>query len=453
MDLLQTLFFTMIALGVLVSFHEFGHFWVARRCGVKVQRFSIGFGTPLLRWHDAQGTEFVLAALPLGGYVKMVDEREGNVSAEDLPHAFSQKSVWQRLAIVVAGPAANFLLAVVAFWIVFLAGERGIAPVAGSVISGSLAEQSGFEAGSEIVAVNGHPTTTWSAVSRQLFGYIGTSGDIPFTVTYPESSIQYDLSVPVTEWLRDAQEPSPLRELGITPPYKLDKLKLVTVAEDGAGFSAGLRDGDRVVTINGEDVLSVEQFIQAISGSAGIAVQLVVERDEGQQLIIEAIPRLVERDGKQLGQLGVQLSSEGSYPQELLRNVDYSLVGAVLRAIEETKETSFFVLDSLAKLVVGDLSPKNISGPITIAKVAGDSAESGFDNFIRFIAILSIMLGVMNLLPIPVLDGGHIVYYLVEIIKGSPVSDGVQLVGYKIGFFMLMGLMLFATYNDVMRSF
>jgi len=342
---------------------------------------------------------------------------------------------------------------VVAFWIVFLAGERGIAPVAGSVISGSLAEQSGFEAGSEIVAVNGHPTTTWSAVSRQLFGYIGTSGDIPFTVTYPESSIQYDLSVPVTEWLRDAQEPSPLRELGITPPYKLDKLKLVTVAEDGAGFSAGLRDGDRVVTINGEDVLSVEQFIQAISGSAGIAVQLVVERDEGQQLIIEAIPRLVERDGKQLGQLGVQLSSEGSYPQELLRNVDYSLVGAVLRAIEETKETSFFVLDSLAKLVVGDLSPKNISGPITIAKVAGDSAKSGFDNFIRFIAILSIMLGVMNLLPIPVLDGGHIVYYLVEIIKGSPVSDGVQLVGYKIGFFMLMGLMLFATYNDVMRSF
>ena len=453
MDLLQTLFFTIIALGVLVSFHEFGHFWVARRCGVKVQRFSIGFGTPLLRWHDDQGTEFVLAALPLGGYVKMVDEREGNVSAEDLPHAFSQKSVWQRLAIVVAGPAANFLLAVVAFWIVFLAGERGIAPVAGSVISGSLAEQSGFEAGSEIVAVNGHPTTTWSAVSRQLFGYIGTSGDIPFTVTYPESSIQYDLSVPVTEWLRDAQEPSPLRELGITPPYKLDKLKLVTVAEDGAGFSAGLRDGDRVVTINGEDVLSVEQFIQAISGSAGIAVQLVVERDEGQQLIIEAIPRLVERDGKQLGQLGVQLSSEGSYPQELLRNVDYSLVGAVLRAIEETKETSFFVLDSLAKLVVGDLSPKNISGPITIAKVAGDSAESGFDNFIRFIAILSIMLGVMNLLPIPVLDGGHIVYYLVEIIKGSPVSDGVQLVGYKIGFFMLMGLMLFATYNDVMRSF
>ena len=452
MDLLQTIFFTLIALGVLVSFHEFGHFWVARRCGVKVQRFSIGFGTPLFRWRDSHDTEFVIAALPLGGYVKMLDEREGEVAAEDLPYAFTQKSVWQRLAIVIAGPAANFLLAVVAFWIVFLSGERGIAPVAGSVISGSLAEQSGFEPGTEIVAVNGHRTSTWAAVSRQLFGYIGTSGDIPLTVTYPNSNIEYDLAVPVSVWLREAEEPSPLRELGITPPFKLDALSLGAVAEDGAGYAAGLREGDRLVAINGTDILSVEAFINNVSSSANTAVELLIERDSG-QLMVTAVPRMVDRDGQQVGQLGVQLASMGSYPEELLRNVEYGVFGAVVRAAEETAQTSLFVIKSIGKLVVGDLSPKNLSGPITIAKVAGDSAKSGFDNFIRFIAILSIMLGLMNLLPIPVLDGGHIVYYLIEMVKGSPVSDAVQIVGYKVGFFMLMGLMVFATYNDVMRVF
>jgi regulator of sigma E protease len=458
MDLLQTLFFTLIALGVLVSFHEFGHFWMARRCGVKVQRFSIGFGMPLLRWRDSQDTEFVLAALPLGGYVKMVDGREGNVSQQDLPYAFTRKTVWQRLAIVVAGPAANFLLAVLAFWIVFLAGERGIAPVAGSVISGSLAERSGFEPGSEIIAVNGHPTATWAAVSRQLFDFIGVSGEIPFTVTYPESNIQYQLTVPIDAWLRDAHEPSPLRELGITPPFTLDALMLASVSEEGAAYGAGLREGDRVVAINGATILSVEEFIDVISKSAGTAVELVVDRgasggESDQRIKIVVVPAAVEREGQQVGQLGVQLSSLGSYPEELMRDVDYGVVGAMFRAAQETVDTSFFVIKSIGKLVMGDLSPKNLSGPITIAKVAGDTAKTGFDNFIRFIAILSIMLGVMNLLPIPVLDGGHIVYYLIEIVKGSPVSDRVQMVGFKVGFFLLAGLMVFATYNDVMRSF
>ena len=452
MDILQTIFFTLIALGVLVSFHEYGHFWVARRCGVKVQKFSIGFGTALLRWKDSQGTEFVIAALPLGGYVKMVDEREGNVAEEDLPYAFTRKSVWQRIAIVAAGPIANFLLALVAFWIVFLSGERGIAPVAGQVSANSLAAAAGFETGTEIIAVDGKPTATWSAVTRQLFGYIGTTGDIPFTVTYPDSSIQYQLLVPVEKWLRDAEEPSPLRELGINPPFELESLNLVAVSEEGAGYSAGLRDGDRLLAIDGLDIRSIETFVERIAASPGISVDLLVEREDAQQLI-QVVPRLVERDGEQVGQLGVQLSSVGRYPEDLLRTVDYGPLGAVARAATETLETSVFVLESIGKLVMGELSPKNLSGPITIAKVAGDTAKSGFDNFIRFIAILSIMLGVMNLLPIPVLDGGHLVYYLIEIVKGSPVSDQVQMVGYKIGFFMLMGLMVFATYNDVMRAF
>ena len=422
---------------------------VASRC--KSSRLVLG--RALLRWRDSRDTEFVIAALPLGGYVKMVDEREGNVSEEDLPFAFTRKSVWRRIAIVAAGPAANFLLAVVAFWIVFLSGERGIAPVAGDVAAGSLAAQSGFEPGTEIIAVDGHPTSTWSEVSRQLFGYIGTSGDIPFTVTYPDSNIQYQLLVPVEKWLRDAEEPSPLRELGITPPFELESLNLVAVAEDGAGYSAGLREGDRLLAINGVDISSIGAFIETVAASPGINVDLQVEREAGQQLTVSVIPRLVDREGIEVGQLGVQLSSVGRYPEDLLRSVDHSPLSAIVRAVTETKDTSFFVLESIGKLVVGDLSPKNLSGPITIAKVAGDTAKSGFDNFIRFIAILSIMLGVMNLLPIPVLDGGHLVYYFIEIVKGSPVSDTVQLVGYKVGFFMLIGLMVFATYNDVMRSF
>ncbi len=450
MDFLQTLFFTLIALGVLVSFHEFGHFWVARRCGVKVQRFSIGFGKPLFRWRDAQDTEFVVAILPLGGYVKMLDEREGNVDPQDLPQAFTQKTVWQRIAIVAAGPAANFLLALVAFWIVFLAGEKGIAPISGTVAKDSLAAQAGFEPGAEIIAVNGKPTATWSAVSRELFGYIGTTGEIPFTITYPSSTLQYQVTVPVETWLRDAQEPSPLRELGISPPFELESLSFAAVDETGAAYSAGLRAGDRVVAVDGVAIASVDEFISIIADSAGKALDIAIERD-GQSLDVEAVPRLTERDGEQVGQLGVQLSSVGRYPESVLRSVDYNPLTAVSRALQETIDNSFFVLNSIGKLIVGDLSPKNLSGPISIAKIAGDTGKSGFDNFIRFIAILSIMLGVMNLLPIPVLDGGHLLYYVIEIVKGSPVSDKIQLIGYKVGMFMLVGLMLFATYNDVTR--
>tara|TARA_B110000046_G_scaffold184604_1_gene223531 strand:+ start:1044 stop:2402 length:1359 start_codon:yes stop_codon:yes gene_type:complete len=452
MALLQTLFYTFIALGVLVTFHEFGHFWVARRCGVKVERFSIGFGTPLLRWRDKQDTEFVLALLPLGGYVKMLDEREGNVAEEDRPYAFNSKTVWQRIAIVAAGPLANFLLAFVAFWLVFLAGERDLAPVVGQVQVGSTAEQAGFQAGMEIVSIDGQLTPTWSSVSRKLFDFIGTSGEIPFVVTYPDSTVQYELPVAVSTWLRESEEPSPLRDLGVSPPFELDILSLAAVVEGGAGDNAGLLAGDHLIAINGETITDVNTFVATISDSAGTTVVLDIER-ELQRLTLEATPQLTDRDGEQVGQLGVRLSSTGKFPPQYIREVDYDVLSAIPRSIAETYNMSAFVLKSTVKLVVGDLSPKNLSGPITIAKVAGDSARSGIDNFIRFVAILSIMLGVMNLLPIPVLDGGHLMYYLIEVIKGSPVSDRIQIVGYKIGFTMLMGLMVFATYNDVMRPF
>jgi len=457
MGIVVTILYTFLALGVLVTFHEFGHFWVARRCGVRVEQFSIGFGPALFKWRDKHSTEFILAALPLGGYVRMLDERSGDVLPEDLPHSFPSKTLAQRMAIVAAGPLANFLLASVIFWFMFLGGERGLAPVLGDVKIASMAEQAGFERDMEIVAVGGRSVSSWSELSRRLFDYIGHTGSIPFTVVYPDSDIRYDLGISVDDWLADAEEPSVLRDLGLMPPLILKELGVGDVARDGAGFEAGLLSGDRLISFNGMPIDSVEQFVQSVSDSAGRDVILTVERDragsEDQVLDIYAKPRLVTRSGEQIGQLGIQLSSRVEYPEELVRTINYNVFTAVPRGIEETFNTSFFVLKSIGKLVVGDLSPKNLSGPISIAKVAGESARSGFDNFIRFIAILSIMLGVMNLLPIPVLDGGHLLFMMFELVKGSPVSERTQLLGYKAGFAMLVGLMVFATFNDLMRTF
>lgn len=236
------------------------------------------------------------------------------------------------------------------------------------------------------------------------------------------------------------------------PPFELDSLALAQVMEEGSGYAAGLRPGDKLLAINGETITGVQQFIDIIAANPGSEVELLLERDD-ESLLMTAVPALALKDGAQVGQLGVRLATTGRYPEGLIRQIDYTPLTAIPRALNETYDVSAFVLTSMGKLVMGELSPKNLSGPITIAKVAGDSARSGIDNFIRFMAILSIMLGVMNLLPVPVLDGGHLMYYLIEVVKGSPVSDRIQIVGYKVGFVMLMGLMIFATYNDVTRVF
>ena len=458
-DILITVFYFVVALTVLVGIHEFGHFWVARRCGVKVEQFSIGFGKPLVSWRDRHGTDFIFAAIPLGGYVKMVDERVGNVEEEDVPYAFTSKSPLQRLAIISAGPVANFLLAIVVFWMVFLGGERGIAPVIGEVEPKSIAQQAGFESGMEILEIDGFSTTTWGDVSRRLFDFIGYSGRISFVVTYPDSTIRYEVPVEVKDWLATSESPVPIRDLGLMPSIIFESLIISAVDESGAGYAAGLRRDQQILSVNNQVVTSVDQFIQVISGSAGRAVTMDVQiklgdnKDKFVEDKIVATPKSVIRDGEQVGQLGIQLRPLVTYPESMYRDLDYTVMSALPRALEETADTSLQIIKSIGKLFAGDLSPKTLSGPITIAKVAGDTARSGFDNFVRFIAILSIMLGVMNLLPIPVLDGGHIVYIILEMLKGSPVSESVQVAGYKIGFAMLMGLMFYATFNDLMRPF
>ncbi len=458
MALIETLFYTFIAFGVLVTFHEYGHFWVARRCNVRVEKFSIGFGKKLFSWRDKHNTEFILAALPLGGYVKMLDEREGQIAAEDRPYAFTQKTVLQRMAIISAGPIANFLLAIVVYWFLFLGGEKGLAPVIGGINQASLASQAGLEVGMEITAVDGVKTHTWASVNRQLFDFIGTTGDIPLTVRYSNSSSEFQVPVAVNSWLRDEDNPSPIRELGLQPVFEFEGLVLGPVSETGSGYKGGLRQGDSLLAVNGVDIDSADGFIQLVSNAADQTLVIDLERPhkdtEGSDfMVLELVPEKILKNGEFVGQLGIQLAVKGNYPEELMRQIDYNLLSAFSRAVEETISTAGFILSSLGKLIVGDLSAKNLSGPITIAKMAGDTAKNGLDNFIRFIAILSIMLGVMNLLPIPVLDGGHLVYCVVEWIKGSPVSDQVQLIGYKIGFFLLISLMIFATFNDLTRPF
>ena len=451
-----TLFYTFIAFGVLVTFHELGHFWVARCCNVRVEKFSIGFGKTLISWRDKHNTEFVLAVLPLGGYVKMLDEREGEISAKDRPYAFTQKTVLQRMAIISAGPIANFLLAIVVYWVLFLGGEKGLAPIIGDIVEDSLASQSGLEVGMEITAVDDVRTRTLGSVNRQLFDFIGTTGDIPLRVSYPDSNTEFQVLIPVQKWLRDEDNPSPIRELGINPPFDFEALVLGPILETGSGYRGGLREGDRLLAVNGIDIDSADGFIQQVSRAIDKPIVIDLERpdqDGSRFLALEVIPERTLKKGEFVGQLGVQLAVKGKYPDHLMRQVDHSVLSASFRAIDETVTTAGFILSSLGKLLVGELSAKNLSGPITIAKMAGDTARAGIENFIRFIAILSIMLGVMNLLPIPVLDGGHLVYCMVEWVKGSPVSDQVQIIGYKIGFFLLVGLMIFATFNDLTRPF
>ncbi|TCD23956.1 RIP metalloprotease RseP [Pseudomonas sp. IC_126] len=449
MGVLYMIIGTLVALGVLVTFHEYGHFWVARRCGVKVLRFSVGFGRPLVRWHDRQGTEFVIAAIPLGGYVKMLDEREGDVPPALLNQTFNRKSVKQRFAIVSAGPLANFLLALVFFWALAMLGTEQIRPVVGAVEAGSLAERAGLMAGHEIVEVNGKSTSGWSEVNLQLIRRLGESGSLELLVRDGDSSQSQRLQLELNDWLKGAEEPDPIGSLGIRPWRPEITPVVAQLDPQGPAQAAGVRLGDRLLSLDGEALNEWQDVIDRVKPLYGQAVQLEIERD-GQRL--ELPLTLAERgeDGSRRGYLGAGVAA-GEWPAEMLRNVSYGPLEAVVEGLRQTWTMSVLTLDSLKKMLFGELSVKNLSGPITIAKVAGASAQSGVGDFLNFLAYLSISLGVLNLLPIPVLDGGHLLFYLVEWVRGRPLSDRVQGWGVQIGISLVVGVMLLALVNDLGR--
>ncbi|MEQ7917787.1 sigma E protease regulator RseP [Xanthomonas sp. WHRI 1810A] len=440
---------TLVALGVLVTFHEFGHFWVARRCGVKVLRFSVGFGMPLLRWHDRKGTEFVVAAIPLGGYVKMLDEREGEVPPELVDQSFNRKSVYQRIAIVIAGPVANFLLAIIFFWILAMLGSQQVRPVIGAVEPGSIADKAGLMSGQEIVSVDGEPTSGWAAVNLQLIRRLGETGSIALRVAEQDATAQSPHQLVLSDWLKGADDPDPIRSLGIRPWRPALPPVLAELDAKGPAQASGLKTGDRLLAMDGQPVSEWQQVVDWVRTRPETRITLRVERDGAQ--IDVPVTLAAHGEGKAAtGYLGAGVKGV-EWPPEMLREVSYGPVAAIAEGAQRTWTMSVLTLDSLRKMLFGELSVKNLSGPITIAKVAGASAQSGAGDFLNFLAYLSISLGVLNLLPIPVLDGGHLLFYLIEWARGRPLSEKIQGWGVQIGISLVVGVMLLALVNDLGR--
>lgn len=453
MQTLHIILAAIIVLGPLIAIHEFGHFWVARRLGVKVITFSIGFGPGFLKWRDRAGTTYQIAAIPLGGYVRMADEREGEVPAEDVPRAFNRQPVWARMAIVAAGPLINLLFAVLLYWIVFLQGVDTLRTVVGRVAPASPAAMAGLQPGDEILSIDGRATPTWEAVSYALIDRMGESGDMTLVVRPDGATAERTLSLALDRYLSQSGA-EPMRSLGFTPyEPKVDPV-IGEVVAGGAGERQGLLAGDRIVSADGVTTATWLAFVDVVQAHPGKAFPATVERN-GQLLALTLTPA-AQRDelGRPVGKLGIAVAdTKISIPPAMIQRLDYGPVEAMGKAVEKTGGLIAFTLESLAKMVRGLISVDNLSGPITIAKVAGQSASLGWEALVGFMALLSVSLGVLNLLPIPVLDGGHLVYYAIEGVLGRPLSEKTQMVGLRIGIVLMGSLMLLAIFNDLSRLF
>lgn len=451
MDFIQTLLAFIVTLGILVTFHEFGHFWVARRAGVKVLKFSVGFGRRLFGWRGRTGTEYVVAAIPLGGYVKMLGEGDEEVPESERHMAFNTKSPGIRMLIAAAGPAANFLLAIIVYWMVFMGGVTGLIPIVEKVEPGSPAARAGLEPGQEIVAVDGRETPTWQALQLQLLNRLGESGPLSIAAKYPESDLIYESEVVLENWLAGADEPDPIGGLGLTLFTPRVDAVVEEVVEDSPAARAGMQAGDRVVSADGVAISSWNQWVDYVSQRPGEQIAMVVERD-GERVPLTVVPEKREgEDGATRGFVGVKVKMPEKPPEQYLREYHYSAVGAMVAAVDRTYEMTAFTLNAIGKMLTGLLSTKNLSGPITIAKFAGDSAAYGFSAWLSFLALLSVSLAVLNLLPIPVLDGGHILFAMLETVAGRTITERIQVVANQVGLVLIIGIMLLALYNDVLR--
>lgn len=451
MELIQTILAFIFALGVLIFVHEYGHFWVARRCGVKVLRFSIGFGTPLFSRFDKHGTEFTVSAIPLGGYVRMLDEREAAVPVELLSQTFNRKPVMQRIAIVAAGPLVNLAFAVLLYWAMFMSGVSAVIPLIGEVSENSPASQAGVIPGQEIVSVDGRDTQSWEAVTFALISRIGDSGEITLGLRSPDSTLVEEKNLAVDSWLVGSELDSPLAILGIQPIMPTFLPVLGEVVPGGAADKAGLLEGDRILSSGQEQIETWSQWVETIKASPGKPLLLSIERDRMRSELTVVPEAVNDESGEQIGRIGVRVFVPEDYGTEYQRIIRYSPLAALPAAFEKMWDRSVLTLESIGKMLRGLISVDNLSGPITIAKIAGQTANYGPEAFFSFMAYLSISLGVLNLLPIPVLDGGHLFYYVVELLKGSPVSEKIQAVGARIGMALLLAFMMLAIFNDIAR--
>jgi regulator of sigma E protease len=442
----------IVAIGVLISFHEFGHFWVARRLGVKVLRYSIGFGRALWRRQGADGVEYVIAAVPLGGYVKMLDEREGDVPPSEAHRAFNRQGVWTRIAIVAAGPAANFLLAIATYWVVLTIGIDGLRPVIGEPGAHSRAALAGLRAGDEILAVNGDAVPTQQALRTKLMMSALFADGVVLDVRSAGG--------------QQRQAPLALDGVRLDPEFLFDDLGLTgyqpdippvlgTVLPGGPAEAAGFKAGDRLVAWDSSfdrgAIRSWQQWAAWARSHPGDAVEVEIERDGRRQSLTVILASEARGEGPPLGRFGAVVDVPAALWDNLRTEHRLGVWAAVPAAVVETGRMSALTLAMLYYMVLGDVSVKNVTGPIQIAQFAGYTASIGLVSFLSFIAIMSVSLAVLNLLPVPVLDGGHLLYYTVELVKGSPLSDRAQAVGQHVGLALLIALMGLAFYNDILR--
>lgn len=439
----------LIALGVLIAVHEFGHFWVARRCGVFVERFSIGFGKSLWRKVGKDGTEYTLAIIPLGGYVKMLDERVEEVAPERRHQAFNNKKLWQRSAIVAAGPLANFLFAIFAYWVVYLIGVPAVKPVIGEVAPQSIAAQAGIRDGMELKSISGIKTADWETANMAMISHIGDK-QMTLTVSGPDGEYEVQKTLDLTNWSFDPESERILTTLGITPYSPKITLTISQLVDDGAAIAAGLRLNDEITAINGQPVSDWMQVVEAIRAHPGKEMNIEVRRD-GKPVTVLLQPKAkAGKDGELIGYAGFAPKVE-PWPESYRINLQYGPVEAVGKAAEKTWQLVMVTFDMVAKLVTGDVAMKNLSGPISIAKGAGMTADYGVVYFLGFLALISVNLGIVNLLPLPVLDGGHLMFFAIEAVTRRPVSERVQDIGYRVGSAILVVLMAVALFNDFTR--
>ena len=453
-EVIGSIWWLLVALGLLITFHEFGHFWVARRLGVRVLRFSVGFGKPIWSRRGSDDTEYVVAAIPLGGYVKMLDEREGEVPADQLDRTFNRKPVWTRIAIVAAGPVFNLVFAVLAFWLMFLVGIPESRPLIGGV--SGIALEAGIEPGDAIVAVDKSDTRTWSHAMLELVTHALDRNNVGVTVENADG-IRSEHTLELATLGADFSEEKTLEAIGLEP-WRLEIPPVIgEVTNPSPAFQAGLYEGDRVVSIAGEEVLSWSWigYLVQTHGIEGEPLSITVDRD-GTQLELEVRPRK-EKSGLfssrlLLGVRNAEISSEQRASLERAAIVlRLGPVDGLQAAVKETWRLTGSTLGLLGRMITGKASVKNLSGPISIARFANTSAAAGLSHFLFFLGAISLSLGILNLLPIPVLDGGHLFYYLIELVKGSPVSEQVQIAGQYFGLIALAGLMSLAFVNDILR--
>lgn len=440
----------IVALGILVAVHEFGHFWVARRCGVKVEKFSIGFGKSLWSRKGKDGVEYTISMIPLGGFVKMLDSRVDEVSEQDKHLAFDHKSLWRRSAIVAAGPAFNFFFAVVAYWFVFMIGVPAVKPVIGEVTPNSIVSTAGIETGMELKEVSGIQTPDWDSVNMALVSHIGDDQIELKVALADELGVERNITLNTQDWNFDPEVDSAMSTLGFKP-YRPEIITIISnITEGSAAEKAGLEIGDELIAVNGNTVSDWQQFVDDVKANPEQALSLRVLRHD-QTLTLSLTPdSKTLKNGEIIGFAGVA-PSMGEWPESYRFEQKFGVLASIPKAVEKTGQIINLTLTMVKKLFTGDVGIKNLSGPITIAKGAGTTADYGLVYFLGFLALISVNLGIINLMPLPVLDGGHLLFFAIEAIIRRPVPEKVQEVGYRIGSAAIFSLMLIAIFNDFAR--